>query len=299
MDIRRLRYFVRVAEDSSLTRAAGMLRIAQSALSRQIRLLEEDLGVALFDRTARGMRLTGEGEHLRASVAGPLREMELALQSVRSHASTHKANLAVGIPPSLAEFVATRLATDLHVTFPTIRFSLIEGPTGSLVDWLQRGMIDFALLEEPSGNDTLNERKLRSLQFALAGPCGIGEEVARVIPIEEAMARPLVVPAHHLGIRAVLNGTADRLRIKLDIRFEADSARLIRNLVGRGVGYCLLPEAYLRRDVADGRLAAWALGGQAPSLDIVLSSRRASGVLGRQFLAVEECIIGSVGVTIT
>jgi LysR family transcriptional regulator, nitrogen assimilation regulatory protein len=67
MENRRLSYFVRIAEDGSLTKAAGVLRIAQPALSRQIRLLEEELGVSLFSRTARGMQLTEEGEYLRAS----------------------------------------------------------------------------------------------------------------------------------------------------------------------------------------------------------------------------------------
>lgn len=70
MEIKRISYFVRIAEDGSLTKAAGILRFAQPALSRQMRLLEEELGVTLFNRTARGMRLTEESEYLRAAAAG-------------------------------------------------------------------------------------------------------------------------------------------------------------------------------------------------------------------------------------
>ena len=76
----RLKYFLRIAEEGSITRAAGVLGIAQPALSRQLQLLEEDLGVALFRRTRRGVELTEPGERLRASTAGPLRQLELAVQ---------------------------------------------------------------------------------------------------------------------------------------------------------------------------------------------------------------------------
>ena len=78
MGISRLSYFVRIAADGSLSKAAGILRIAQPALSRQMRLLEEELGVALFERTQRGMQLTENGGHLYSSVAGPLQEIDRA-----------------------------------------------------------------------------------------------------------------------------------------------------------------------------------------------------------------------------
>ena len=79
MDTHRLKYFLRIAEEGSITRAAGLLGIAQPALSRQLQLLEDDLGVALFRRTRRGVELTEAGERLRASTAGPLRQLELAV----------------------------------------------------------------------------------------------------------------------------------------------------------------------------------------------------------------------------
>ena len=88
MEIRRLTYFTCIAEYGSLTRAAGVLRIAQSALSRQMRLLETEIGVPLFSRTTRGMTLTDEGRYLQSAVAGPLRELAVALQNIRSLAAT-------------------------------------------------------------------------------------------------------------------------------------------------------------------------------------------------------------------
>ncbi|HEX7858269.1 MAG TPA: LysR family transcriptional regulator [Sphingobium sp.] len=290
MEIRRLNYFVRVAQDGSLTKAAAILRIAQSALSRQMRLLEEELGVPLFDRTARGMRLTGEGTQLLASVAGPLRELELAIQNIRSGPSAVEANLALGLPPSIADLLARPLALALRAAFPNVRFRIIEGPTGGLVDWLSRGMIDFALLEETAHNDLLSEQKLLSLPLLLAGPPDSPIESDRTVEPAEALRLPLIVPSHHLGLRAVINDAAIRTQAKLDIRFEADTARLTKDLVMSGMGYAILPESYFRTERTDDTLRGWCIGDAALALDIFLCSRKGSQTSGRRVGAVEEFI---------
>jgi len=295
MEIRRLSYFVRIAEDGSLTRAAGMVRVAQSALSRQMRLLEEELGVTLFERTARGMRLTADGERLHSSVAAPLRELELAIQGTRSGASRGAADLAVGLPPSIAALAGRSLGLQLRSAFPDIRFRLIEGPTGGLGDWLARGMIDFAVLEEVSRNDLLIEQKLLSLPFMLVGPPGIETPYDSSVDIEEALALPLIVPSHHLGVRAAINDAAHRSGVRLNIQMEADSTRLIQELVQSGIGYALLPEKYVMEAVGAGDLRGWALSGPALALDILFSSRKASQSAGRQFASVVDFIVRTIG----
>lgn len=295
MEIRRLSYFVRIAEDGSLTRAAGMMRVAQSALSRQMRLLEEELGVTLFERTARGMRLTGDGERLHSSVAAPLRELELAIQGILSGASRGGAHLALGLPPSVAELTGLSLALQLRSAFPNIRFRLIEGPTGGLGDWLARGMIDFAVLEEVSRNDLLNEQKLLSLPFMLVGPPGTKTPSGSSVDIEKALALPLIVPSHHLGVRAAINDAAHRSGVRLDIQMEADSTRLIQELVQSGVGYALLPERYVMEAVENGDLRGWAISGPVLALDILFASRKASERAGWQFASVVEFIARMAG----
>ncbi|MCE7796632.1 LysR family transcriptional regulator [Sphingobium sufflavum] len=294
MEIRRLSYFIRIAEDGSLTKAAGMVRVAQSALSRQMRLLEEELGVALFDRTARGMRLTVEGEHLRASVAGPLRELELAIQGIRTGRSGAQANLALGLPPSLADLLARPLAMELHAAFPDIRFRLVEGPTGGLIDWLGRGMIDFAILEETSRNDLLVEQKLLSLPFTLIGAVEGDGPAGATVQAVEALRLPLIVPSHHLGVRAAINDAASHWQARLDVRFEADSARLIKDLVQSGMGYALLPDSYVGQEVRQGSLRGWPVADPALTLDIFFASRKASQSAGRQFASVVDFIARAV-----
>ena len=254
MEIRRLNYFVRIAEDGSLTRAAEFLRIAQPALSRQIRLLEEELGVTLFSRTARGMQLTEEGEYLRASVSGPLRAMELALQNVRSFSARIEGNFAVGMPSSIGDLLAKPLALRMGAEFPNIKLRITEGLTGSLIDWLNRGMIDFALLEEASRDDRLSNRELFSERLMLVGAAKSGLDPDRALTFQKVAQLPLVVPTHHLGIRGVLNDAVAKLRIAADIRFEADSCKLIKELVEAGMGYAMLPLSYFLTEYQQGKL---------------------------------------------
>jgi LysR family transcriptional regulator, nitrogen assimilation regulatory protein len=291
MELRRLSYFVRVAEDGSLTKAAAKLRVAQSALSRQMRLLEDELGVALFDRTARGMRPTNAGEHLRTSVAGPLRELELALQNIRTMPSAVEATLVLGMPPGLADVLAQTCAIDLHAVFPGIRFSLVEAPTGSLVDWLTRGMIDFALLEETARNHRLREQCLLSLPLVLAGHKESTVPAGRVLTMTDVLRLPLILPSHHLGIRAAVNDAAIRAQATVTTAFEADSARLIKDLVQSGIGYSILPGPYFAAEVQEAALRKWTIDEPGLAIDIFLCSRKGSQNSGKQFRAVEERIL--------
>lgn len=256
-----------------------------------MRLLEEELDTDLFDRTGRGMRLTAEGAQLLASVAGPLRELELAIENIRSGPSAREAHLAIGLPPGLADILSCSLALELHASFPDVRFRIVEGPTGGLVDWLERGMIDFAILEESAHNSLLREQKLVSLPFMLAGlPDGDVPDDDRVT-LEEALRLPLIVPSHHLGMRTAIGDAARRAQIRLDIRLEADTSRLIKDLVRSGMGYALLPSPYFGSERTAGTLRGWSLEGGAPALDILLSSRKGSQTSGRRVGAIEEQIV--------
>ena len=290
VEIRRLSYFMRIAEHGSLTKASNVLRIAQPALSRQMRLLEEELGVALFNRTARGMRLTEEGVALLASVAGPLRELELALQNIKSFPFTTEANIAIGLPPGLADILATKLALRIDREFPAIKLCIVDGLTGSLIDWVSRGVVDFALLEGGAQHDQLHEQKLADLPLLLAGPMDSHLPPGRAVAFADAAKLNLILPSHHLGLRAVINDAAMWAQAKPNIRMEADSARLMRDLLKSGMGYTILPACYIGDETANGRLRTWPLDDPALSMDIVLASRRNSQIAGPRARAIEALI---------
>jgi LysR family transcriptional regulator, nitrogen assimilation regulatory protein len=273
MDTKRLGYFVRVAQDGSLTKASGVLRIAQPALSRQIRMLEEELGLSLFERTARGMQLTEEGDYLLTSVAGPLRDLELAVQNARKFSPKIEGNVTLGMPASIAEILAHSLALRMDAHFPNIKVRIVEGPMGALIDWLGRGVIDFGFLEDASHSERLADRELHSDSLVLVGGPGSNLVPETLVPFKKAALLPLIVPSHHLGIRGVLNDAAARSSTTLNIRFEADSSRLTKDLVADGIGYAILPLHYFKNEFAAGKLRYSAITKPTLTLKTVICVR--------------------------
>ena len=273
MDTKRLGYFVRVAQDGSLTKASGVLRIAQPALSRQIRMLEEELGLSLFERTARGMQLTEEGDYLLTSVAGPLRDLELAVQNARKFSPKIEGNVTLGMPASIAEVLAHSLALRMDAHFPNIKVRIVEGPMGALIDWLGRGVIDFGFLEDASHSERLADRELHSDSLVLVGGPGSNLVPETLVPFKKAALLPLIVPSHHLGIRGVLNDAAARSSTTLNIRFEADSSRLTKDLVADGIGYAILPLHYFKDEFAAGKLRYSAITKPTLTLKTVICIR--------------------------
>ena len=252
MGISRLSYFVRIAADGSLSKAAGTLRIAQPALSRQMRLLEEELGVALFERTQRGMQLTEDGGHLYTSVAGPLQELDQALQNFRSAASGIEGTITIGMPPSLGRIVAKPLIDRVGVELPNIKLRMVEAYSGSLADWISRGLMDFALLEETPKSARLSEREVFKDRLMLIGNSAANLDPASPVDLRDAARLPLIVPCQPYGLRGVLNEAVARARTVLNVRFESDSTDLMARLVDAGAGYAILPLCYLDKELLGG-----------------------------------------------
>jgi DNA-binding transcriptional LysR family regulator len=200
------------------------------------------------------MQLTEEGEYLRASVAGPLRTLELALQNARSFASPIEGNFTIGMPSGIGEILARPLVLRMSSEFPNIRLRIVEGLTGSLADWLARGMLDFALLEDATNDDRLTDRELFSQRLMLVGGADSALAADQPLAFEKAIRLPLILPTHHLGIRGVFTDCVTRLRTVANIRFEADSCRLTKELIEAGVGYGILPLAYFRHEYDAGKL---------------------------------------------
>jgi DNA-binding transcriptional LysR family regulator len=277
IDLRRLRYFARIALDGSLTRAAGVLGIAQPALSRQMHVLEESLGVRLFQRTARGMRLTEEGEYLLAATAGPLRELDLAIQTVRS--AGVQGDFAVGMPPGINDAIGRDLALAVRERFPEVRLKLVEGVTGSLLDWMGRGVIDLAVVEAPSDDPRFELTPVLDTPLVLVGRGDGGDAgpAAPPVPFAAALDMPLVLPSHHLGIKQVLTTAAAAARRPLVAPYETDSARLALQLVDAGLGEAILPALMVPPAERTGRYRLRGLAGADLPYRLYLAARHAQG----------------------
>lgn len=235
-------------------RAASVLGIAQPALTRQVRLLEEALGVPLFIRTQRGMQLTEDGEQLRAAIKKPMREIELALQNVGAPSAPIEGVVVLGMPSATACILAKPLLERINLAFPRVKFRVVDGQSGQLIEGLLRGEIDLALVHGPLPDDRLFDRDVLSEDLVLVG--GPGSQLSADSPVDfrELSEHALVLPSHHHGVRAVLEKAALRLNAPLEILFEIDSLQLAKELVEADVAYSVMPFSAFSREHAAGRL---------------------------------------------
>ncbi|MQY27542.1 LysR family transcriptional regulator [Nocardia aurantia] len=240
MDTHRLKYFLRIAEEGSMTRAATVLGVAQPALSRQIRLLEEELGVTLFHRTRRGVELTEDGERLRASTAAPLRQLELALHYAGSPLARIERALHLGMPPTVAPLLAGPLLIGLRAAFPKVNVHLTVAGASSLVEEMLRGRIDSAVINQVT-DERLFARDLLVEDLVVVGGPGSRLRPDRPITFTRLAELPLVLPASPLGIASTVENAALRLKLQVHTAIETDSLPVMLDLVERDEVYTVLP----------------------------------------------------------
>ncbi|MEZ0364882.1 LysR family transcriptional regulator [Mycobacterium sp. pUA109] len=254
MDTHRLKYFLRIADEGSISRAAAVLGIAQPALSRQVRQLEEELGVALFRRTARGVELTDEGEQLRASTAAPLRQLELAMQWVGSPWGRVERALSVGMPAPVASVLAAPLMTRLKGVFPKVNIRVTVADSVHLVEKMLKDDLDFAVLHGPPPDERLFYRDIVAEHPVLVGGPDSDLDPARPVAFTALADLPLVLPTMQPGLNYTIQNTALRRKITIDSQFETDSLQVSKSVIETGRAYGILPLAACRREVDDGRL---------------------------------------------
>jgi DNA-binding transcriptional LysR family regulator len=253
-DFKRLGYFLQIAEYGTLSLAAERLNVAQPSLSRQMRLLEEELGIRLFTRNGRGMQLTDAGEQLRARITGPLRQVGHALNEVRAMPSDASGSVILGMPASVVLTLGEPIVKRALAYAPNISLQLIEGGSGHLVEWLQRGQLDAAILYGPATPGGLNAAKLLEDELVLVGAADADLRSDQPVQFSRIGELPLILPSPIHGLRVTIDAVAIKTRCALNVRIQVDSLQLIKDLVEAGMGYAVLPRAGVLREIAARRL---------------------------------------------
>ena len=267
MDLKQLEYFVRVAELGSFTRAAGVLNIAQPALSRQVRLLEVELRQNLLLRNGRGVTTTEAGKLLLEHGRGILHQVERAREDLGRVRGALAGRVAVGLPPSIAKMMTVPLTRAFRKRLPNAALSISEGLTISMQEGLLTGRLDIALLYHPAPSPELETVPLMDEELLLIGPRPPrGKATAQPISLKEVSTLPLVIPSRPNAIRMVVETEMAGIGCKPEISLEIDGVAAILDLVADGAGYAILPkyslattsrpEAYLARPIGTPHLVS-------------------------------------------
>lgn len=256
VDARKLRYFVTVAQLGSFSEAARRLHIAQPALSRHVKDLEESLGVALLVRDARGVRLTNDGEQLLVHALDVLHRLESLPRLVGTRAQTITGRVSVGLPTSASAVLSAPLLRAAFERYPFVRIHLIEWMSGYLQEWIEGGRIDLAILfdAQPTPGVTLETILVEDLW--LVGSPGALPPQMKEVPLRELTHYRLALTSPSQSHRRLVEGLALGSGLTLDIVAEVDSLAVQKALVARGDIFTVLAHSAIHAELAEGRVSA-------------------------------------------
>lgn len=270
MDVSQLRTLVLVADLGSLNKASGRLRIAQPALSRQIRMLEEELGVRLFERHGRGMTLTEQGSAALAHARHILGELDDMRTAVGGPGAEIVGNVSVGLSPTVSNALSVPLVAEFRRAHPAVRVRIVTSYTGYLLDGLFRGDIDAAILYNARATMALRTEPILSERLFLIGP--VSSELSPDQPRQfKSLAKlPLLLPSRGHDLRVVIDDYAHKAGIELDVVVEVDGYGPLKDLVAAGYGYTVMPATAFAREQGAGQLCLAPLSDPSPVRQLAL-----------------------------
>jgi len=295
MNLRALKYFVKLSELKHFSRAAEACFVSQPTLSTQIRKLEEELGVQLVERAPRKVQLTPVGEEIALRARHVLRDIEQIEATARRSKDPETGTLRLGLFPTLAPYLLPHVVPAIRARFPRLRLELAEEKTANLLHLLEDGELDAALLALPVNDERLASIQLFEEPFLLALPESHPLTQQKVIDHEDLVGADLLLleDGHCLRDQALEVCTLAGARERVD--FHATSMETLRQMVAAEVGITLMPALAVGPPIAPtGNLALRPFRDPAPFRTIALFWRRSSPLgplmerLARCFRAVPE-----------
>lgn len=257
MNLRQLRYFQVVAEELNVTRAAVRLHIAQPPLSRQIRQLEDELGVALFDRSARALRLTEAGRFLLEQSMQLSQRFEEIVEGTRRIGRSDKRWFGIGFVPSVLYGMLPELIRVLRSSDANVQVGLSELITVQQVEALKAGRIDIGFGRIMVDDPAIERRVVMEEALVAVLPASATHD-HRSLSIDELASHPFILyPAQPRPSYADHVLSLFRSRgIQLQIIQEANELQTALGLVAAGMGITLVPSSVQRLHRDDVRYCA-------------------------------------------
>jgi DNA-binding transcriptional LysR family regulator len=256
VDLTQLAYFQAAARYEHFTRAAESQHVAQPALSRQIRALERELGMPLFDRLGRGVKLTSAGRTLLPHVERILAEVGGMRTDVRLLTTLEGGTVALGFLHSIGAHLLPALLAAFRARYPRIGFTLHEGTWSELEERVQRGDVDLALTSPlPAAGRDLRATELLRDDLVAALPPQHRLAALEQVELAQLAAEDFIFLGASFGeLRTITRVACTAAGFTPRVAFEAEGLATMRGLVGAGLGVALLPELASR--VVDERTPA-------------------------------------------
>lgn len=274
VDLKQLTALITVSEVGSVTRAAKLLHLVQPAVTRQIRTLEEEVGVPLFERTGQGMVVNEAGKILVERARRALRELDRARAEIQPDPVAVQGIVTVGLLESTVDILASPLIHAVAEHFPRIELRILTAYSGHLQQWLDLGDVDLSLLYNLTPSPSISATPLLVEQlWAVASP-GSGLCVEEPVPWSRLWEEPLILPVPGHGLRVLIDQACHATGAKPRVHVETNSMQVQLMMAADGLGWTVLPAAGVAQALPRGRLSAAPLSSPEVTRAVVLGLPR-------------------------
>jgi len=246
MELRQIQYFIEVAKREHMTEAADALHVAQSAVSRQIVNLEAELGVDLFIREGRNIRLNPVGAMFLEKMEDAIDLIEEAKREIEEQLDPERGTVRIGFPSSLAASLLPTVISSFRKEHPNVRIQLHQDSYRHLVEEVIRGDIDLALLGPVPTKDTRVKSEIlfvENLVALLYAKHPLASK--RSLQLDELRGDPFILSPKGYILQNIVQDACRQYGFDPQVSFEGKDIDAIKGLVAAGLGVTLLPEITL------------------------------------------------------
>ena len=248
MEVNQLRYVCAIADTGNFSRAAERCRIAQPSLSQQVQKLEDDLGVKLFDRLGRSIRLPEAGRAFIPRARAILEQLDAARSSAADKNADLRGNVTVGVIPTVAPYLMPAYTASFAKKFPDAKLRIIEETTSVLVEGLRDLSIDVAILALPLRHKDLELFPIRTEPLFAVLKKNHPRARAKSLALKDLRGESFVMLRDGHCFRDLSLDTCTRARITPNIAFESGQFSSLLGMVAAGIGVSLVPEMAIDRN---------------------------------------------------
>lgn len=243
MDNKQLTYFLAIVEYENITKAAEKLHIAQPYLSQQLKLLEEELGVKLVDRTTRKIQITDAGEMLKHRALQILQLTETTIKELRDFNEGFRGTLTIGTIASSGDMLLPKHIDNFHKKYPRINFEIRECSTHDILELLKSGIIEIGIIRSPSNLDIFESIYLGN-EPMVAASCdeSIWSGNQKYISIKELENKPLLA---HRRFEKMITEVCEKSGFQPRILCKIEDTRSILLLAKTGMGIAIIPKDWI------------------------------------------------------
>ncbi|MDQ0029070.1 LysR family transcriptional regulator [Arthrobacter bambusae] len=278
MEMKQLIAMVTVAEVESVTRAAQLLHLVQPAVTRQIKTLEDELGVLLFDRTRNGMVLTSAGEVFLSHARRALQELERGRSELTPVLGEVTGQVSVGVLESLLDLIVPALVDSVAKKFPGVNLHLLSGVSRHLKEWMDDGILDVALLYNVADTTSMRVTPLLDELLWVVAPAKAGLLPTETGTWQRLLNEPLILPTVGHSLRTLIDKARADIALNPNIIIETNSLNIQKQMVLAGRGWTILPAAGVAKDVQQGKLSGAPLSEPSVSRSVVIGLPRTARV---------------------